>query len=495
MKKIGNLILAAILGSAISLGINFYLQKDSHPQNTPAQYTVPAKFTNNSKKYMAAGAVDFSQAAEKSVHAVVHIKSASVVNHLVYGYQKYYDPLAELFGLGGERYSRVPQNKQELRLASGSGVIISSDGYIVTNNHVIEDADELEVVTNDNKSFKAKVIGTDPSTDLAVLKIDAQNLPYLQFANSDDINVGDWVLAVGNPFNLSSTVTAGIVSAKARNINILKERTAIESFIQTDAAVNPGNSGGALVNLNGDLIGVNSAIASPTGAFAGYSFAIPSNIVAKVTEDLIKFGVVQRAFLGVQLAELDAQSAQDLGIDRTQGVYIVNVAPNGAAKDAHLKPNDVISKVNNKEIKSQSQLLEQLSQFRPGDQINLEIIRNNKSINVPVVLKNREGTTEIVKNDAEYIFNKLGIRLKELTADERAQYSINSGILVESIGKGKIKESTKMQEGFVILKANGKSVKNKKQFMDILRNSEGSLLLEGFYPGYYGQYYYVINLK
>ena len=495
MKKLGNLIIAAILGSAITLGVNFFLQNKTHTISKVESKELPALSTSSTKNFMTSNAVDFSQAAEKSIHAVVHIKSASVVNHLVYGYRKSYDPLAELFGLGGEQYSREPLNKQELKIASGSGVIISPDGFIVTNNHVIEDADELEVVTNDNKTFKAKVVGTDPSTDLAVLKIDAQNLPYLVFDNSDDINIGDWVLAVGNPFNLSSTVTAGIVSAKARNINILKERTAIESFIQTDAAVNPGNSGGALVNLSGSLIGINSAIASPTGSFTGYSFAIPSNIVSKVTKDLIQYGVVQRAFLGVQLAELNTETAQKLGIERTQGVFIVNVMPNGAANDANLLPNDVIVKVNDKEIKSQSELLEQLSQFKPGDHINLEILRNNKLKNVPVVLKNREGTTEVVKNDAEYIFKKLGIKIKELSSEEKAKYSINSGIQVEHIDKGIIKQKTKMQESFIILKANNKTVKTKKQLMSILHNTESSVLLEGFYPGYYGKYFYAVSIK
>ncbi len=493
MKKFGNVLIAAILGSVFTLSINFFLEKKHSGSFQYVAPKTPVSFAGNTGKQLAAGTIDFTAAAEKTVHAVVHIKSASVVNHLVYGYQKYYDPMQELLGISRGSYSRVPQNKQELKITSGSGVIISPDGYIVTNNHVIEDADELEVVTNDNKSFKAKVIGTDPSTDLAVLKIEAKALPFLNFANSDNIKIGNWVLAVGNPFNLSSTVTAGIISAKARNINILKEKTAIESFIQTDAAVNPGNSGGALVNLNGDLIGINSAIASPNGAFTGYSFAIPSNIVSKVTEDLIKFGIVQRAFLGVQLAELDAQSSKDLDVNLSQGVYIVNVMSTGAAADAHLQKNDIILEINGNAIKKESQLLEKLSSFRPGDQISLEIFRKGKKINKSVVLKNREGTTSLVKNDAEYIFKKLGLKVNELSKEEKAKYSINGGVSVEEITTGKIKSNTKMQKGFVILKANGKAVKTKKKLLDIIRNADGSILLAGFYPGYYGQYYYAIN--
>jgi Do/DeqQ family serine protease len=495
MKKISYLVLAAIMGGVIASGFNYLLLPKAQTQNLVQETANMPVQTTSSNVIMASEAVDFRDAAEKSVHAVVHIKSAAIVNKLVYGYRKYYDPLEELLGIDRGYYLREPQNKQETQLSTGSGVIISADGYIVTNNHVIEDADELEVVTNHNQIFKATVIGTDPSTDIAVLKIEGKNMPYLEFTNSDNISIGEWVLAVGNPFNLSSTVTAGIVSAKARNINILKERTAIESFIQTDAAVNPGNSGGALVNLEGKLIGINTAIASPTGAFAGYSFAVPSNMVQKVAEDLIKFGVVQRAFLGIQLGEINADVAKELGVEITQGIYIEEVLSGGAAEVSGLKKKDIITKINNTEIKTQAQLLEKLSSFRPGDNINISIIRNANAMSLEVKLRNSQGTTEIVKNEGEYILQQLGLEIEELSNEEKAKYSINSGVVVKKIGTGLVQKSTKMKEGFIILTANGKSVKNEKQFLDILNNSAGGLLLEGYYPGYYGKYYYAVELK
>jgi len=495
MKKISYLVLAAIMGGAIASGINYLLLPNNKTQSLAKETAIMPTQTVSTRSYMASDAVDFRNAAEKSVHAVVHIKSAAIVNKLVYGYRKYYDPLEELLGIDRGYYLREPQNKQETQLSTGSGVIISPDGYIVTNNHVIEDADELEVVTNDNQIFKATVIGTDPSTDIAVLKIEGKNMPYLEFTNSDNIGIGEWVLAVGNPFNLSSTVTAGIVSAKARNINILKERTAIESFIQTDAAVNPGNSGGALVNLEGKLIGINTAIASPTGAFTGYSFAVPSNMAQKVAEDLIKFGVVQRAFLGIQLGEINADVAKELGVEISQGIYIEEVLSGGSAEASGLKKKDIIAKINNTEIKTQAQLLEKLSSFRPGDNINVSIIRNANALNIEVTLRNSQGTTEIVKNEGEYILKQLGVEIEELSNEEKAKYSINSGVIVKKIGNGLVQKSTKMKEGFIILTANGKAIKNEKQFLDILNNSTGGLLLEGYYPGYYGKYYYAVELK
>ena len=311
--------------------------------------------------------VDFTKAAEKSVHAVVHIKTK-------FNQQYYSNPLSDFFfGTQPKRYNQI------MPLASGSGVIVSEDGYVVTNYHVIRDADVIEVTLNDKRKYKAKVVGFDKMTDVALLKIDEDKLPFLLYGNSDNLKVGQWVLAIGNPFNLTSTVTAGIVSAKARDINIMS-KYGIEAFIQTDAAVNPGNSGGALVNTNGELVGINTAIASNTGSYTGYSFAIPVNIVKKVVSDLIKYGKVQRAFIGASIVDLNADVAKYLGISKTEGVYIYDVNPQGAAEKAGLKKGDIIVQINGLKINSLPQLQEQLAKYHPGDEINIIALRQNKKI-------------------------------------------------------------------------------------------------------------------
>jgi len=307
---------------------------------------------------------DFTQAAEKSIEAVVHIKSKFMEDE----YYRYYHPF---FGRG---YYNQPTEK----VASGSGVIISEDGYVVTNKHVINEAEEIEVVLNDKRSYSAKLLGTDPSTDLALLKIEGEKLNYLEFSNSDNIKVGEWVLAVGNPFNLNSTVTAGIVSAKARSINMLNRRNGIESFIQTDAAINPGNSGGALVTTRGDLVGINTAIQSNTGSYTGYGFAIPSNMVQKVVSDLKQYGEVKRAYIGINIAEINQKLAEDLKLEGVEGVLITNVMRDGAAKKAGIEPYDVILSINDVKVNSVSQLHEQIIQFNPGEKIICQIKRKGK---------------------------------------------------------------------------------------------------------------------
>ena len=305
------------------------------------------------------------------------------------------NPFYQFFGdQFGMPFEMPQQQDQE---ASGSGVIISNDGYIVTNNHVVEGADEIKVNLFDNREFKAKLIGKDPSTDLAVIKIDSKDLQYLTFANSDEVQVGQWVLAVGNPFNLASTVTAGIVSAKTRNINILREKAgnlAIESFIQTDAAVNPGNSGGALVDLNGNLIGINSAIATPTGSYAGYSFAIPANLAKKVVKDMVDFGEVQRGFLGVNIREVDDELAKDLKLPKIQGAYIAEVNKGSAGEAGGIKRGDVIMKVGESEITNSADLQEHIARYRPGDKVTLQIFRDGTMISKEVTLKSQENKTE-----------------------------------------------------------------------------------------------------
>ncbi len=377
MKRFLTLLLASLLGGIVSVLSYIKITETYYPNNqqvhTEQGIQSPNKITQINKD------LDFTKAAEKTTHAVVHVKIRSQVN-------KYDNPIYN-FLFGKPSYS-----KQDMPIvSSGSGVIISEDGYIVTNNHVIKGADALEVTLNDQRTFNAKVIGTDPTTDIALIKIEGSNFPYLKWGNSDKIQVGEWVLAVGNPFNLASTVTAGIVSAKSRSINIINKHTAIESFIQTDAAVNPGNSGGALVNTKGELIGINTAIASPTGSFSGYSFAVPECIAKKVVSDLIEFGSVQRAIIGVSILNINSQQVKKYGVTRTNGVFIYSVIKNGAAHKAGLKSGDIIIKINDKTINKPSDLQATIGILRPKDKINITIIRNNKKQTLPLILQSIYG--------------------------------------------------------------------------------------------------------
>jgi len=318
--------------------------------------------------------------------------------------------------------------------SSGSGVIISNDGYIVTNNHVIDNSKEIEVTLNDKRTFKAKLVGTDPNTDIALIKIDAEKLPVILFGNSDSLKVGEWVLAVGNPFNLTSTVTAGIVSAKARNINIINSKMKIESFIQTDAAVNPGNSGGALVNTRGELVGINTAIASQTGSYAGYAFAVPTSIVQKVVSDIRQFGVVQRAVLGVSMGDITDKLAKEKNLKTMEGAYVDEVVENSAAEKAGIKKEDVITKVNGVDVKSAAQLQEQIGRYSPGDKVSITVLRNNKEITLNAELKNRQGNTSVVSSDANT--DMLGAEFKEISAKLKNQFQLEYGIEVKSVSKG-----------------------------------------------------------
>lgn len=334
--------------------------------------------------------VDLTAAAEQSVHAVVHIKTT-----FMYRTSVWEDFFGGSFWDDFFNFSAPFGGYEQKAMGAGSGVIISSDGYIVTNNHVVENAEEITVTLNDKREFTAEVIGTDPQTDLALIKIDCGGLPALTFANSDDVRIGEWVLAVGNPFNLTSTVTAGIVSAKARNLDILGENSTIESFIQTDAALNQGNSGGALVNVDGQLIGINSAIASHTGYFTGYSFAIPSNIAKKVVADLKQYGVVQRAVLAVGVREVNAEVAQELALPEVKGIELMEIGEDGAADRAGLQENDVILSVGNQSVNSVSELREAMTQYSPGDTVKIEFLRGGEHMSVTATLLNADGTTEV----------------------------------------------------------------------------------------------------
>ena len=337
--------------------------------------------------------VDLTGAAEQSVHAVVHIKT-----QFQYRTSGWEDFFGGSFWDDFFDFSMPGLAQDQIALGAGSGVIISPDGYIVTNNHVVEDAVEISVTLNDRREFPATVVGTDPQTDLALIKIDCEHLPYLTFGNSDNVRIGEWVLAVGNPFNLTSTVTAGIVSAKARNLDILGENSTIESFIQTDAAVNQGNSGGALVNATGELIGINSAIASQTGYYTGYSFAIPANIARKVVGDLKEYGEVQRAVLGISFRPIDQSLATELGLDEVKGIQVVSVAEDGAAGQAGIMQDDIILLIDNQEVNTTSELREVMTIHSPGDHVNVVCLREGKQLALPVVLFNEDGDTQLHYN-------------------------------------------------------------------------------------------------
>jgi Do/DeqQ family serine protease len=418
-------------------------------------------------------------AAEKTVNAVVHIKTKMHRKNSVYDF--YYD----FFG-----HPHARGYNQPMYQASGSGVIISKDGYIVTNNHVVENADEIEVVLNDKRSFSATLIGTDPSTDLAVVKIDDDDLPYLQFGDSDKVRIGEWVLAVGNPFNLTSTVTAGIVSAKARNINILgrENNSAIESFIQTDAAVNPGNSGGALVNTDGLLIGINAAIASNTGSYTGYSFAIPSNLAQKVVGDIIQYGESQRGYLGVSIAEMNADLAEQVGMDAIKGVYLAKVIEEGAAAEAGLKENSVILKINGKDVNSTAELMAKVGQYRPGEIINVTVFEDGEQEDVSLQLRNVYGNTKIVNESTDSYVKELGATFVKPSDQLMQQLGINQGMQIDALRSGTL-NSKGIQKGFIILRINQMDVYSVKDIRKLIKSVRGGMLIEGVYPNGVRAYY------
>lgn len=383
MNRFWSTLLAGAAGGLITFGASQWLGSHNHPAPqsfTEPSYTAPARQVN----YGGTPApFDFVKAAEKSMPAVVHIKASESREASIRRQQQEYrsNPFRQFFGddLFGD-YSQP-------RSGTGSGVIFSSDGYIVTNNHVVEFADEFDVTLNDNREFKARLVGKDPNTDIAVIKIEATGLPAIELGNSDDVRVGEWALAVGNPFDLASTVTAGIISAKGRDINIIRKGAAIESFLQTDAAVNPGNSGGALVDINGRLVGINSAIATPTGVFAGYAFAVPVNLAKRIADDLIKYGEYRRPYLGVEIANLDKVSAEQLEIPYSPGVVIVDVDPQGSAGQAGIKGKDVVVKVNGRNINTTSELRELIGRSQVGETVQLTIRRDGKDRDIPVKLR------------------------------------------------------------------------------------------------------------
>ncbi|MFL0162867.1 Do family serine endopeptidase [Aquirufa salirivi] len=469
-------VIIALLSSGITLGAYSLLNLGSSHTLGDA----PSAFTSSvsNQQNVPGNPGEFTFAAEKTTPAVVHIKTKMTARQS----RQSSSPFDDFFGFGdpfGGRRQQAPQTQE----ASGSGVIISSDGYIVTNNHVVQEAEEVSVILNDKREFKAKVISTDPSSDLAVIQIKAENLPFLNFGDSDALRVGEWVLAVGNPFNLESTVTAGIVSAKGRQ-NIIDrdgDTNPLESFIQTDAAVNPGNSGGALVNLKGELIGINTAIYSRTGQFAGYSFAVPVSIVKKVSSDLIKYGNVQRGFLGVSITEVNAKLAEEKDLKSKDGVYVGGFSENSAAKDAGIKINDVIIKIDGTDTKSSSKLMEIVGRKRPGESILVTVNRDGQTKEFKVTLKNKDGNTSIVKGDAGESTKSefLGAKFGSLSSADKEKFKVSNGVkVIEVMADGRL-EMYGLSKGSIITKINDKAVSDPKEAVQLLEARKGRIKLEG----------------
>lgn len=425
---------------------------------------------------------DFVDAAERSVDAVVHIMTKVVKQSNTY---------EDFFGaLLGQIYGYPGQTRSNTMVAYGSGVVLTPDGYIVTNNHVVEGADEVEVTFNNKVKKTATIIGTDPTTDLALIKVEATDLHFLTFGDSDNVRIGEWVLAVGNPFNLTSTVTAGIVSAKARNLSILGEGTSVESFIQTDAAVNPGNSGGALVNTKGELVGINAAIASHTGSYEGYSFAIPSNIVRKVVDDLLLYGETQRGYIGIFPQELTQELAQKEGLQDIEGVYVAEVTDGGAAKLAGIEKGDVITAINGKKVNTVTQLMENIRQYRPGDKVNVEANRNGRHHNYELTLLNEAGNVDVVKSGDAFYNSEFGLMLQPVSKDEKSRLDIKNGLKIVEIRQGRFMNSG-VPVDFVITKVNGYAVNSKAELEKALKSSTRRTTIEGVFPnGMPGSFYY-----
>ena len=478
MKKILSIFLFATLGGGAALFINYLILKPTAFENSSKQQS-PIRLADLTSS---AGTIDFRAAAEQTVHAVVHIKTKFTSQ------QTYYDPFQGFFG-GGSGMQIVPKEQE----SSGSGVIISNDGYIVTNFHVVQNAEKIEVTLNDKRTYEAELVGTDPNTDLAVLRVQEKGLPFIAYGNSDDVKVGEWVLAVGNPFNLTSTVTAGIVSAKARNINIISGNGsgsgAVESFIQTDAAVNPGNSGGALVNTLGQLVGINSAIATSTGSFSGYSFAVPVNLVRKVVVDLVEFGTVQRGYLGINIKDVDAQLVKEQKLGKLNGVYVVGVLADGAAASAGLDGGDVIVKVGEIFVNNVSELQEQVNNFRPGDKVVVTYVRDSKEKIVNVILKNKNNSAELLKKeDKSMDVESLGAVFETIAPEDMKRLNISNGLRVSKLGSGKLRNSG-IREGFIITSVDKNKVSSPDELKKILDNKKGGILIEGLYPNGSRAYY------
>ena len=488
MKKFFVLLLVAILGGLSALFIQRYFaptpgQQIMRMQTEGNNTSVPSAFTHYLSN-VPTHLPDFSVVAEMTVNTVVHIRAEFERPSSLY--DEFFGPGDMFREFFGPRQRRAPERRVQ---GSGSGVILSNDGYVITNNHVVQDAILIEVTLNDNRVFEATVIGTDPTTDLALLKIEGEDFPYAVLGDSDKVKVGEWVLAVGNPFNLTSTVTAGIVSAKGRQINILGGGTAIESFIQTDAAVNRGNSGGALVNTNGELIGINAAIASTTGSFAGYSFAIPSNIAKKVVTDLMEHGEVQRGFLNININDVTPGLVRENDLKVNRGVYVANVNEGGAGEKAGLKEGDVITAIDDRQINTTAELLETIGRKRPGDEVNVTYNRNGRTMEGKTVLKNIHGDTSIVQRGERDVIELLGAILEDVSENDLSRLRIENGVRVVSLERGKF-ASAGIREGFIITHVDRVAATSARELVSMLAGKSGGVLIEGVYPNgtraYYG---------
>ncbi|MEP7195645.1 MAG: trypsin-like peptidase domain-containing protein [Saprospiraceae bacterium] len=470
-RFIGIIVLIALLSSALSIGIYHYFQSSNQVQMLKAIRNQIAIGQNSERRVSVERVAQFDQASANFVlassittPAVVYIENTIGDNSKPFQADKGY--------------------------STGSGVIISPDGYIITNNHVIDKAENIKVLLNDNREYMAKLIGIDPTTDIALIKIEDSGLPYLQFGNSDSTSVGEWVLAVGNPFKLQSTVTAGIISAKARNINILNsQQYRIESFIQTDAAVNPGNSGGALVNTRGELIGINTAIMTYTGRYEGYSFSIPSNLVNKVVSDLKEFGAVQRGLLGVTIENIDDQKSKLFGLSKVSGVYISNTSKGGAADLAGLKPDDVILEINDHHVNNVSELQEIIGTMRPGVEISISYWRNKALLKTRALLKNQINSTELIATRKDPSLLKYGIEVRELSEMEMKLLQTR-GVKVVNIQRNSIIWNTNMAPNYIITSVNGKLIKTVNDLIQAIEESDSKILFNGLYEQYNGDYPY-----
>ncbi len=476
MKKSLLFFAMAFAGGFVSLGAyKLFVEKDSNGGMAQTISDVPVYNANYAALPLVDGSVDFTAAAERTVNSVVHVKTQSTV-------QAAYNPWSDFFG-----YQQDPR----VQMSSGSGVIISTDGYIITNNHVVEGAEKLSVTLNNNQNYEATVVGRDPSSDIAVIKIDEKNLPAISWGNSDEVRIGQWVIAVGNPFDLTSTVTAGIVSAKARNINLLGSGNTksgdifpVESFIQTDAAVNPGNSGGALVNTRGELIGINTAIASRTGAYSGYSFAVPTTIAKKISSDIIEFGHVQRAFIGVRITEVTQDIAKDKGLKDVAGIYVNEITDGGAASYSGMKQGDVIQKVGEAPVRNVPQLQEQVARYRPGDKVKMTVWRDGKQQVVDVTLRNKSGKAQLedfAANVEEESAQTLGATFTLPSDSDMNKLNISGGAKVSELSAGKFK-SLGLQKGFIITKIDGKVINTPNDVAAAIEGKTGKYVeIRGYY--------------
>ena len=490
MKKtalviLGAAVISAVAGGTTALYVNNYLSNkggvlSSSDITTQWSDEVP-KAGNHFTAYQAEQYPDLTYAAENAVKAVVNIESIREVQYG--GRSRGYDPFYEFFGIpyGGGYGQQQPQTREQR--SGGSGVIISSDGYIVTNNHVIEDATKLKVKLNDGRTFDAKLIGTDPTTDVALIKIEEKDLPTIPFGNSDNLRLGEWVLAIGSPFDLQSTITAGIVSAKARQLGVIPNELRVESFIQTDAAVNPGNSGGALVNTRGELVGINTVIKSSTGSYIGYSFAVPETIVRKVVVDLKEYGVVQRALLGIRYRVIDDQFVEqlgkELGIEKTGGLYVDEVVEGSAAEEAGLRKGDIITAIDGTKTNDASTLTEKIAQRRPNDKVTLSYNRNGTDKKVEVTLRNKVGKAEPVTVDTQDVAEALGGKFSEVSRATREKLEIRGGVQVTSVERDGLLGRSGVKEGFVITYINDRPVTS---ISDLQRMSDKIETIDGVYP-------------